>query len=223
VAAALICVLVGTAAVSERDEAGTALSQVAEFSGRVHRRDTDEGLTRLASRSLHVSRSETCRHARVGLRWYQKRAREWRERMGWVQSGHTDSSARRGQDGHWGSSPTKSCPQLRRAAEIARWLSWKARYRYMQWAERHERLKRDLYDKWRCIHEHEGAWNSNTGNGYYGGLQMDLGFQRSHGSEFLKRYGTADKWPVWAQLQAAERAYKTRGFGPWPTYWRYCA
>lgn len=23
-----------------------------------------------------------------------------------------------------------------------------------------------------CIHEHEGAWNANTGNGYYGGMQF---------------------------------------------------
>jgi hypothetical protein len=25
-----------------------------------------------------------------------------------------------------------------------------------------------------CLHSHEGAWNSNTGNGYYGGLQYLL-------------------------------------------------
>ncbi|HWT46091.1 MAG TPA: transglycosylase family protein [Vicinamibacterales bacterium] len=25
-----------------------------------------------------------------------------------------------------------------------------------------------------CLHSHEGAWNSNTGNGYYGGLQFLL-------------------------------------------------
>ena len=27
---------------------------------------------------------------------------------------------------------------------------------------------------WLCIHRYEGAWNSATGNGYYGGLQMDI-------------------------------------------------
>src|SRR6185436_13142983 len=31
---------------------------------------------------------------------------------------------------------------------------------------------------WECIHRGEGAWRSNTGNGYYGGLQMDLEFQQ---------------------------------------------
>jgi hypothetical protein len=85
------------------------------------------------------------------------------------------------------------------------------------------KLRRRLYEKWRCIHEHEGAWDANTGNGYYGGLQMDRSFQRTYGPEHYARWGTADKWPVWAQLEAAERAYKTRGFGPWPTYARYCA
>jgi opacity protein-like surface antigen len=33
---------------------------------------------------------------------------------------------------------------------------------------------------WLCIHRLEGGWSSNTGNGYYGGLQMNLGFQRTY-------------------------------------------
>jgi hypothetical protein len=79
-----------------------------------------------------------------------------------------------------------------------------------------------------CIHLHEGAWNSNTGNGFYGGLQMDYGFQRTYGAEFLARYGTADRWPVWAQVIAARRArdgyagYGGRGYGPWPNTARAC-
>ena len=32
-----------------------------------------------------------------------------------------------------------------------------------------------------CIHSYEGGWTSNTGNGYYGGLQMDWGFMRTYG------------------------------------------
>lgn len=74
-----------------------------------------------------------------------------------------------------------------------------------------------------CIHRHEGAWNANTGNGYYGGLQMDTSFQNSYGSEFVAQWGTADNWPVWAQLEAARRAYASgRGFGPWPNTARMC-
>jgi hypothetical protein len=74
-----------------------------------------------------------------------------------------------------------------------------------------------------CIHRYEGAWSSNTGNGYYGGLQMDLAFQSLYGGDFLDRWGTADNWPAWAQLEAAVRAYRSgRGFGPWPNTARAC-
>jgi hypothetical protein len=80
-----------------------------------------------------------------------------------------------------------------------------------------------LTSDWACIHRFEGAWNSNTGNGYYGGLQMDVQFQSSYGSEFMARWGTADKWPVWAQVTAANRAKNSgRGYGPWPTTARFC-
>jgi hypothetical protein len=68
-----------------------------------------------------------------------------------------------------------------------------------------------------CIHHFEGAWNSATGNGYYGGLQMNLTFMRHYGADFLQRYGTADHWPAWAQVEASVRAYRAgRGFWPWP-------
>jgi hypothetical protein len=75
-----------------------------------------------------------------------------------------------------------------------------------------------------CIHRYEGPWNSNTGNGYYGGLQMDWSFMRLHGADFLARWGTADHWPVWAQIEAAARAHRSgREFSPWPNTARYCA
>ena len=74
-----------------------------------------------------------------------------------------------------------------------------------------------------CIHRYEGSWTSNTGNGYYGGLQMDLAFQALYGRDFGRRWGTADGWPPWAQIQTAARAYRSgRGFGPWPRTARAC-
>lgn len=80
-----------------------------------------------------------------------------------------------------------------------------------------------LRDAFLCIHRYEGAWGSNTGNGYYGGLQMDVAFQTVYGSDFLARWGTADNWPAWAQVEAAVRAYRSgRGFGPWPNTARAC-
>jgi hypothetical protein len=74
-----------------------------------------------------------------------------------------------------------------------------------------------------CIHRYEGAWTSNTGNGYYGGLQMDARFMRTYGAAYVQRWGTADNWPSWAQIAAAARAHASgRGFTPWPNTARAC-
>lgn len=74
-----------------------------------------------------------------------------------------------------------------------------------------------------CIHSYEGSWTANTGNGYYGGMQMDAAFELRYGGEFVHRWGTANNWPVWAQLVAARRAYLSgRGFWPWPNTARLC-
>jgi Transglycosylase-like domain len=84
-------------------------------------------------------------------------------------------------------------------------------------------VPRYLASAFTCIHHYEGAWDSNTGNGYYGGLQMDLRFQSRYGAAYLHRWGTADNWPAWAQLQAAVHAYRAgRGFYPWPNTARAC-
>jgi hypothetical protein len=65
-----------------------------------------------------------------------------------------------------------------------------------------------------CIHSHEAAWND-PGYPYWGGLQMDMNFQRAYGPEFLSRWGTADHWPIWAQLKAGARGVAARGYEPW--------
>lgn len=73
-----------------------------------------------------------------------------------------------------------------------------------------------------CIHSHEGSWTDPNAP-YYGGMQMDMSFQRSYGPEFLEAWGTADNWPVSVQLAVAMRAYLSgRGFYPWPNTARYC-
>jgi hypothetical protein len=75
---------------------------------------------------------------------------------------------------------------------------------------------------WLCIHRHEGAWTDPNAP-YYGGLQMDLSFQRTYGPELLRRKGTADNWTPLEQMWVAERAYRSgRGFYPWPSTARYC-
>ena len=57
---------------------------------------------------------------------------------------------------------------------------------------------------------------------YYGGLQMDVEFQRTYGIELYRAKGTADHWTPLEQMWVAERAYQTRGFWPWPNTARYC-
>ena len=80
-----------------------------------------------------------------------------------------------------------------------------------------------LTDAFTCIHHFEGAWNANSGNGYYGGLQMNYGFMSHYGGSYLGRWGTADRWPAWAQIDVAVRAYRSgRGFWPWPNTARAC-
>ncbi|MGH3103285.1 MAG: hypothetical protein ACRDN6_04220 [Gaiellaceae bacterium] len=75
---------------------------------------------------------------------------------------------------------------------------------------------------WLCIHRHEGPWND-PHPPYYGGLQMDLTFQRLYGRELLRRKGTADRWTPLEQIWVAERAYRSgRGFYPWPNTARSC-
>ncbi len=77
--------------------------------------------------------------------------------------------------------------------------------------------------QWLCIHRFEGHWRARTGNGYYGGLQMDIAFQRRYGHWLLRRKGTADKWTPLEQMWVAERAHRSgRGFYPWPNTARFC-
>lgn len=73
-----------------------------------------------------------------------------------------------------------------------------------------------------CIHSGEGRW-SDPNPPYYGGLQMDLTFQRHYGSEFLRAFGTADHWPISVQVAVGIRALLAgRGFYPWPNTARVC-
>lgn len=75
---------------------------------------------------------------------------------------------------------------------------------------------------WLCIHRFEGSWRD-PNPPYYGGLQMDLQFQRTYAAGLLRRKGTADHWTPLEQMWAAERAHRSgRGFYPWPNTARYC-
>jgi hypothetical protein len=73
-----------------------------------------------------------------------------------------------------------------------------------------------------CVIDREGTWTTNTGNGYYGALQADIGFQRTYAPDHLRRWGTADNWPWWAQLEMGYRGWLFRGWNPWPNTARAC-
>jgi hypothetical protein len=78
------------------------------------------------------------------------------------------------------------------------------------------------YDEWLCIHRYEGSWTDPNAP-YYGGLQMDMSFQRAYGWNLLQRKGTADNWSPLEQMWVAERAHASgRGFYPWPNTARFC-
>jgi hypothetical protein len=75
---------------------------------------------------------------------------------------------------------------------------------------------------WLCIHRYEASWRD-SGDPYWGGLQMDRGFMARYAPGYLLRRGYADRWTPLEQMWVAERAYrKGRGFYPWPSTARLC-
>jgi hypothetical protein len=75
---------------------------------------------------------------------------------------------------------------------------------------------------WLCIKRYEGAWTDPNAP-YWGGLQMDLSFQRSYGRYLLRKKGTANRWRPLEQMWTAEKARRSgRGFYPWPNTARRC-
>jgi hypothetical protein len=133
---------------------------------------------------------------------YRKTTWRWERLMG-MQLSHTSRSAERSNEAGW------------RRSVLARWRQ-KAALRKRQ-AQHPPRLV-----AWLCINRFEGPWRDPNAP-YYGGLQMDLSFQRTYAPELLRKKGTADKWSPIEQIWVAERAYRAgRGFTPWPNTARFC-
>ena len=115
-----------------------------------------------------------------------------------------------------------------RAAYGAEYLDWMRDLWYSRAREAERQAENPPHrDDWLCIHRYERhplqGWATYTGNGYYGGLQMDISFQRTYGPELLRRKGTANNWSAVEQMWIAERAHRSgRGFYPWPNTARSC-
>jgi len=121
--------------------------------------------------------------------------------------------------------PAGRAARLREAARwhaIGDWLV--SRTEKLRPAERPMRERVRYYDEFMCIagHESGGRWDVSTGNGYYGGLQMDIAFQRTYAPGLYRTKGTADRWTAEEQIRAAGRAVASRGFTPWPNTARMC-
>ena len=133
---------------------------------------------------------------------HQRETWRWQRLMG-VPLTRTSNSARRSNE-----------------PEYRRWVA-------SLWRQRALRARRQAANPphrrdWLCIHRYEGRWND-PNPPYFGGLQMDLTFQRQYGAWLLRRKGTADNWTPLEQMWLAERAYRSgRGFTPWPNTARFC-
>jgi hypothetical protein len=104
---------------------------------------------------------------------------------------------------------------LARLRQLAR--RWHRREHWAWWLANHP----PELSGWLCIHHYEGSW-TDSGAPYWGGLQMDLSFQERYGGWLLRHKGTADHWSPLEQIWAGVRAWRARGFAPWPNTARYC-
>lgn len=89
-----------------------------------------------------------------------------------------------------------------------------------RWIRQHpaaDRLHRlyEMFDKVASC-ESGGRWDVSTGNGYYGGLQMDRQFASTYDPVAYAQLGTPNNWTRDQQIRAAIRAYASRGLAPWP-------
>ena len=94
---------------------------------------------------------------------------------------------------------------------------WRREARHVRWLASHPPHRRG----WLCIHRFEGGWGD-SGDPYWGGLQMDRGFMRAYAPRFLLRRGWADRWSPLEQMWVAEHAHHGRGYSPWPNTARSC-
>ena len=95
---------------------------------------------------------------------------------------------------------------------------WRARMQRVRRLAAHPPHRR----AWLCIHRYEGSW-WDSGDPYWGGLQMDRSFMRAYAPPALLRRGWANRWTPLEQMWVAERAHRSgRGFSPWPNTARAC-
>lgn len=162
-------------------------------------------LFQIQLRPTSIKKEQTCNKWKIvkGIRFYRASTWTWNWQAG----------SRLQRFSKW--RPRHSCAYLGYLGLMARKRARSARLMFERWYQA-------ALGRWSCIHSHEGAWNDDNAP-FWGGLQMDEGFQRAYGQEFMRLWGYANNWPVWAQLRAADRAHDSgRGYYPWPNTARAC-
>lgn len=114
-----------------------------------------------------------------------------------------------------------------RRGALASWLQHRLSIRVREVLKLHKRFhaapsRPPHYSEWLCIHDGEGSWTANTGNGFYGGLQFMQGtWERNGGLKYASR---ADLATPLEQMWVAESAWRESGgsFSQWPNTARYC-
>jgi len=121
-----------------------------------------------------------------------------------------------------GARPTKTAFVERRAGSIEMLRQLRDTWRSRAGQARKRLVRPPHRAAWLCIHRHEGSWKDPNAP-YYGGLQMDITFQRTYGRYLLRKKGTANRWTPAEQMWTAEKALRAgRGFHPWPNTARRC-
>ena len=121
--------------------------------------------------------------------------------------------------------PTAYLDRRSRSLTYRQWVLelWKGRAR----KAKRRALRPPHLKHWLCVFLHERhpgqGWRTNTGNGYYGGLQMDLAFQRNYGRWLLRAKGRAHRWTPIEQIWVAERGRRVQGWHAWPNSARACS
>ena len=120
--------------------------------------------------------------------------------------------------------PTAYLDRRSRSLTYRQWVLelWKGRAR----VAKRRALDPPHLRTWLCVFRHERhplqGWRTQTGNGYYGGLQMDIAFQRNYGRWLLRRKGRAHRWTPIEQIWVAERGRRVQGWYAWPVSARRC-
>ena len=162
----------------------------------------DEAQPETGTTTAAAKQPELGRYLLAKIARYRRETWRWEKLMRAPRSSFANAAAR------------SNDPEFRRA--VLRMWRVKAAKRRRQ-ASNPPRLR-----AWLCIKRYEASWDD-PHPPYYGGLQMDLAFQRTYGPELLRQKGTADRWLPIEQMWVAERAYSSgRGFTPWPNTARSC-